>query len=247
MTPPPAFVSKFFRQLDAEHGQRLFDALTDIRFFIKDTHGVYVHASRVMHLAHGFSDPAEIIGHTDHDFIPAYLADHYTRDDRQVLAGAEIWGRVELVMRHPGWPDWHVTSKIPLRAKDGRIIGLAGVSRDLHQTVKTATPFHQLSPVLDHIREHFAAPVEIDGLARLAGMSTRNFQRHFKKVFHVTPTAYVRQIRVGKACQSLIETSETITAVALATGFSDHSHLIREFTRLIGMPPGAYRKRYGDT
>ena len=240
-------ISRFFHQLGDEHGLRLFDALPDIRFFIKDAHGVYMHASRVMHLAHGYPDPAGVVGQTDHDFIPAYLADHYTSDDRVVLAGQEIWGRVEMVMRHPGLPDWYVTSKIPLRAKDGRIVGLAGVSRDLRQTAQFATPFARLTPVLDYIREQFAATMEVETLAKLAGMSARSFQRHFKKAFHITPTAYVRQFRVGKACQMLIETDETITTIAQETGFSDHSHLVREFARIMHTPPGAYRKRYRET
>jgi AraC-like DNA-binding protein len=245
--PQSIFVDDFLSQLGGEHGQRLFDALTDVRFFIKDRRGVYVHASRVMYLAHGYSDAKTIIGHRDHDFIPAYLADQYTRDDREVLAGKEIWGRVELVMRHPGWPDWHVTSKIPLRAKNGRIIGLAGVSRDLRQTIRTAAPFHQFTPILEYIRDHLASPMEIDSLAQMAGMSSRTFQRHFKKAFHLTPMAYVRQFRVGRACQMLIETDETITTIAAAIGFSDHSHLVREFTRLTGATPGAYRRRYRAT
>ena len=222
----------------------LFDALPDIRFFIKNTQGVYVHASRVMHLAHGFADASGVVGRTDHDFIPAYLADHYTRDDQQVFAGREIWGQVELVLRHPNLPDWHVTSKIPLRAKNGRIVGLAGVSRDLRQTLKTVTPFRQLSPVLDHIRDHLSAPMEVETFARLAGMSPRSFQRHFKTAFQVTPSTYVRQFRVGKACQLLVETDDTITTIAQTVGFSDHSHLVREFTRAMHLTPGGYRKRY---
>ncbi|MDR3405795.1 MAG: AraC family transcriptional regulator [Chthoniobacter sp.] len=244
MKPPPSFVREFFDQLGPECGLRLFDALSDTRFFIKDARGVYMHASRVMHLAHGIADPSGVVGCTDHDFIPAYLADHYTRDDRQVLAGEEIWGRVEMVMRHPGCPDWYSTSKIPLRDKRGRIVGLAGVSRDLRQAARFATPFAELAPVLDFIREQFAKPMEVAALARLAGMSARSFQRHFKKAFHITPTAYVRQFRVGKACQMLIETDDTITTIALEAGFCDHSHLVREFTRLMRLSPGAYRKRY---
>jgi len=244
MKPSPSFVRKFFARLGPECGLRLFDALPDTRFFIKDARGVYIHASRVMHLAHGIDDPRGIIGLTDHDFIPAYLADHYTRDDREVLAGREIWGRVEMVMRHPGCADWYSTSKIPLRDERGRIIGLAGVSRDLRQAAQFATPFNELSPVLDFIREHFAEPMEIATLARLAGMSARSFQRHFKEAFHITPTAYLRQFRVGKACQILIETDATITTIALESGFCDHSHLVREFTKLMHSSPGAYRKRY---
>jgi transcriptional regulator GlxA family with amidase domain len=109
------------------------------------------------------------------------------------------------------------------------------------EAASLATPFVQLTPVLDHIRDHFATSVNVDTLAQLAGMSARSFQRHFKKAFHLTPTAYVRQFRIGKACQMLIESDETITTIAIETGFSDHSHLVREF---IKTTPGAYRKKY---
>jgi AraC-like DNA-binding protein len=244
MKTAPTSARAFFDQLGPEQGLRLFDAFSDTRFFIKDARGIYMHASRVMHLAHGIADPADIVGRTDHDFIPAYLADHYTRDDQAVLGGKEIWGRVEMVLRHPNCPNWYATSKTPLRDRSGRIIGLAGVSRDLQQAARIATPFFHLTPVLDHIRDHFATPVEVDTLARLAGMSPRSFQRHFKNAFHLTPTAYLRQFRLGKACQMLIETDATITTIALETGFSDHSHLVREFTRAMHTTPGAYRKRY---
>ncbi|MCX6851663.1 MAG: helix-turn-helix domain-containing protein [Verrucomicrobia bacterium] len=149
-------------------------------------------------------------------------------------------GRVEMVTRHPGSPAWYVTSKIPLKNKAGRIIGLAGVSRDLQQAARFARP----SPVLDHIRKRFAASMEVEALAKLVGMSARSFQRHFKKALHIAPTAYIRQFRIGKACQMLIETDETIHTIALETGFSDHSHLVREFTRALHITPGAYRTRY---
>lgn len=234
----------FLAYLGPGQGLRLFDAFSDTRFFIKDAQGIYRYASRIMHLAHGFADPEEVIGRTDHDFIPAYLADQYTRDDQRVLAGEEIWGRVEMVMRHPACPDWYVTSKIPLRDREGRVVGLAGVSRDLQKAASIASPVVQFTPVLEHIRDHFASPVAVEDLARLAGMSVRGFQRHFKKAFQLTPTAYVRQFRIGKVCQLLVETDETITTIALETGFSDHSHMIREFTRALNTTPGTYRRHY---
>ena len=87
----------------------------------------------------------------------------------------------------------------------------------------------------------------VEDLARFAGMSVRGFQRHFKKAFQLTPSAYLRQFRIGKVCQLLVETDETITTIALESGFSDHSHMSREFTRAMSTTPGAYRKRYsGD-
>ena len=237
-------VSEFFEQLSREHGLLLLDALPDTRFFIKNTLGIYMHASRGMCLAHGCSDASSIIGKRDHDFIPAYLADQYTRDDQDVLAWNQIWDRIEMVMRHPGCTDWCVTSKIPLRSTRGKVMGLAGISRNLEQAAKFATPFARLAPAIDYIREHYSEHIDVQKLAVIAGMSARSFQRHFKQAFQVSPTDHLRQFRVGKACQLLIETDRTITAVALETGFSDHSHLTREFTRSLGEPPGVYRKRY---
>lgn len=244
MNTPSFSSSGFIAQLGHERGQQLFDALADVRFFIKDLNGVYQHASRVMLLAHGFHDASEIVGRTDHDFIPAYLADHYIRDDQQVLAGQEVWGRVELVLRHASHADWHITTKIPLRSPDGRVIGLAGMSRDMQLTANIASPLHWFAPVLDYIRDQLAEPIEIDRLARLVGMSPRSFQRHFKQTFQLTTTQYIRQFRIGKSCQMLVESDATITTIALEVGFSDHSHFSREFVRAMNQPPGAYRKRY---
>jgi AraC-like DNA-binding protein len=237
-------LARFFSQLSSEHGLLLFNALPDTRFFIKNAAGVYMYASRGMCLAHGYNDDSSILGKCDHDFIPAYLADQYTRDDRDVLDGKEIWERVEMVMRHPGCTDWYVTSKIPLRSKHANIIGLAGVSRNLEAAAKFATPFTQLAPALDYIREHYAERLEVGKIAGLAGMAARSFQRHFKQAFHVSPTEHLRQFRLGKACQLLIETDLTIAAVAAETGFTDHSHLVRAFTKSLGETPGMYRKRY---
>jgi len=108
------------------------------------------------------------------------------------FAGEEIWGRVEMVDAPPRLPglvfDLEDSPAQPARAHRR----LAGVSRDLRQAARFATPFTELSPALDFIREQFAKPMEVDALAKLAGVSARSFQRHFKKAFHITPTAYVR-------------------------------------------------------
>jgi len=60
----------------------------------------------------------------------------------------------------------------------------------------------------------------------------------------MTPTEYLREFRLGQAVEQLIGSNETLTSIALGTGFSDHSHLTREFTRSLGLSPGAYRKKY---
>ena len=233
-----------WEQLGPASFQSMLEAMPHIRFFLKDRRGVYAYASRPMYLAHGFDEPQGVVGHADHEFIPRYLADRYVADDRNVLGGAAIMGQLELVTRHRGYPDWYITSKTVLRAKDGSILGLIGVSREVREAPNMPDAFSSLSPAIEYIRERYADSLEVDLLARLSNLSPRSFLRHFRSVFQVAPMEYVRQFRVGKACQKLAETDDTVAAIATATGFCDHSHMNREFVRFVGTSPGAYRRRY---
>jgi AraC-like DNA-binding protein len=245
--PATTAPGEFLERLGSAGCHALLEAIPDVRFFVKNGRGVYIIASRPMFLAHGFLRSADLEGHADHEFSPRYLADHYMADDQDVLRGAEILGRVELVTRHRGCPDWYMTSKTALRAPDGQIIGVFGVSRELKEAVTMPGTYSGLAPVIEHIREQYAESIELDLLARLSKYSLRSFQRHFKKVFHVTPMEYLRQFRVGRACQMLVETNATITMIAAECGFCDHSHLHREFRRITGTSPCSYRRRYQTT
>lgn len=234
----------FLLSLGADHGESLFDALADVQFFVKDAHGRYVRANRTLLAAHGVAAAETILGRTDHDFIARHLADHYVRDDRDVLAGKSIWNRVELVLRQRGCPEWFVTTKIPLRSRRGKIVGLAGVSRHLKSSAATLAPFTRLAAALEHIRTHSPEHIDVATLAGLSHMSTRQFQRAFAAAFQMTPTEYLRQFRIGQAIEALISTNLSITSIALQAGFSDHSHFTREFVRQMKVTPGAYRKQY---
>ena len=76
----------------------------------------------------------DILGKTDHDLFPAFLADQFLADDEYVLAGNRIVDRVELSHLPDGTTVWHVTNKIPLRGRDGAIIGTAGSTRPLDKS-----------------------------------------------------------------------------------------------------------------
>lgn len=234
----------FWDRLGAEGCRALFELIPDVRFFVKNAHGAYIFASRPMFMAHGFMSVADLIGHADREFIPKYLADHYVADDRRVLAGEQIMGRIELVTRHRGYPDWYVTTKTALRSEDGRVMGVFGISRELGKLGMLPGSYAELAPAIECIREQYAESLELDTLARLSHTSLRNFQRRFKRLFQTTPMEYLRQFRVGKACQLLVETNATVATVAAECGFCDHSHLNREFRRFVRSSPGDYRRRY---
>jgi sigma-B regulation protein RsbU (phosphoserine phosphatase) len=75
----------------------------------------------------------DIVGKCDFDFFPAELAEKYQRDDRRVLETGQPYETVE-EHRPPGRDKLYVqVVKTPLRAADGRIIGLQGIFWDITQ------------------------------------------------------------------------------------------------------------------
>lgn len=80
----------------------------------------------------------------------------------------------------------------------------------------------------------------IGGLAVEMGVSRYQLIRAFKRTFGLTPEAYRRQQRVERA-RRMLRARQPLVEVAMAAGFADQSHMTREFLRLHGMTPGAFR------
>jgi AraC-like DNA-binding protein len=241
---PARLRAALYAALGDEHGESLFECLPQVQFWIKDRAGRYLRVNRALLRNYGFDDPAAMLGRTDHELMPPHLAAQYVRDDQAVLAGAVIRNRIELVSRPDHSTGWHATDKIPLRSRSGRIIGTAGITRDLDAAAVADDPFGSLGPVVDRIRARFAEPLDKPGLARLLGLSVRSLERHFRAAFGVSPLQYQRKLRMHRACHLLVTTDRPITAIALELGYSDHSHFTREFRRGHQLPPLAYRRRW---
>ncbi|GEM_PF-666476 len=80
----------------------------------------------------GANSEADIIGKTDFDLYPKELADGFFADDQSVMqSGMPVLNREEFILDENGLKRWLLTSKLPLRDIDGRIIGLVGIGRDI--------------------------------------------------------------------------------------------------------------------
>ena len=224
---------------------RLFDALEDVQFWVKDRAGRYCTMNRACLLNYGLNVPSQAVGLTDFDLSPPHIATQFRLDDERVLQGATIVNRIELVGRFDHTAVWCVTNKIPLRDARGRVVGTAGVTRPLQAGAGLqGGPGMGLAPALAFMREHIAGHVPNADLARACALSLRVFLRRFRAEFGLTPHAYLRRLRVRLACRPLVYTDATLAAIATAHGFSDQSHFGREFHREIGMTPAKYRRRF---
>lgn len=88
----------------------------------------------------------------------------------------------------------------------------------------------------------FADSLSLDEIAHQAFLSQHHFCRLFKDEIGVSPWEYLTQIRLEEAKRRLVNTDESVTNIALETGFCDSSHFARMFKRREGCSPSAYRK-----
>jgi AraC-like DNA-binding protein len=79
----------------------------------------------------------------------------------------------------------------------------------------------------------------VGALAAEIGWSRRHFGARFRAQVGMAPKATASVLRFRRAVR-LLGTQASISDVAAATGYADHSHLTREFRRLAGCTPSEY-------
>ena len=66
--------------------------------------------------------------------------------------------------------------------------------------------------------------------------------RAFKKYNGASPVEFRKYVRISAAFFDLILTKKSLAAIAYDAGFSDQSHMTREFIKFAGLTPGQFRK-----
>src|SRR5262245_5272676 len=161
---------------DSPHFAELFDLLEGVLAWVKDKQGRYRWVNRTFLLRYALdhpdeseaSVPARILGRTDYDLSPAFLADQFRLDDEQVLAGHRVIHRIERVGEWEGTTVWNVTNKLPVFDKKGRIIGTAGFTRTLSKDELPDGTASGLEPVLAWMRVNYMRVITNPQLAAVA-------------------------------------------------------------------------------
>ena len=82
-------------------------------------------------------------------------------------------------------------------------------------------------------------------LANACRLSTSHFSRAFRRTFGCPPHQWLLAQRVEKAKQLMLNGSQPLSEIALATGFADQSHFTSVFTRRVKASPAAWRREQG--
>lgn len=82
----------------------------------------------------------------------------------------------------------------------------------------------------------------LDDVARDVGLSRAHFYRMFRDQIGVTPNVYLNALRMEKAIDRLLLTTDTVADIGHDLGFSSQASFTRFFTSNGVLPPSEYRR-----
>ncbi|MFD5506578.1 helix-turn-helix transcriptional regulator [Streptomyces sp. NPDC059761] len=99
--------------------------------------------------------------------------------------------------------------------------------------------FARLRRVRDRIDREYARPLDVEALARGAGMAAGRLSREFRLAYGQSPYGYLMTRRIERATVLLRRGDLGVTEVRSAVGWSSPGTFSARFTELAGVPPGA--------
>lgn len=223
--------------------EALFDVMPDVVFFVKDLQGRYVVVNQTLATRCGYKSKQALLGKTAFEVFPAALSASYQEQDQLVLSGEkELHEQLELHLYPDRDPGWCLTHKIALRDAHKNIIGLTGISRDLAMPDQRHPVYHRIAAAVRHIHAQYSESIQMADLAQISALSVAQIERYFQKIFSLTPRQMIIKVRLDNASSMLAEQGRSITDIAAACGYQDHSAFSRVFKSTVGMTPSEYRE-----
>jgi transcriptional regulator GlxA family with amidase domain len=100
----------------------------------------------------------------------------------------------------------------------------------------------RIQEVLAHVRRDLRAPHSVEDLAKVAGLSPRQFSRAFQAETGKSPAKAIESLRLEAARLMIEQGRHPVDVIATETGFGDQERMRRAFLRVDGHPPQAIRR-----
>ncbi|MBL4838786.1 MAG: helix-turn-helix domain-containing protein [Kordiimonadaceae bacterium] len=213
--------------------------------FVKDTHCTLMNSNQLFAEHFGFETVEDVKGKTDFDLFPRELATHYRKDDLEVINSSESkLNIIELFPNHMGEMHWIICNKVPIVDSLGIVTGLCGACQKLEDASVDLKPYRELSAALVYLKDNYTRKISNVEMAQIAGLSVRQFEKRFKKLFTTSAHQYILKLRVLKSCDMIVSGDGSISDIAHKLGFYDQSAFTSHFRKQIGITPLAYLKKH---
>ncbi len=220
--------------------RQLVEGVPQVMGSIKDLNDRHVYVNEGFCARLGLKS-SEVIGATVRELFGDELADSYLQQDELVLkTGRPLQNHLELIVRFDGQLGWYVTSKSVIRSDSGASLGIAVLSVDLHSQVNSAHA--GLARVIAAIRERIDLPWRVAQMAQMAGVSSPSLERLARRTLGLPPQQLLQRLRLEHAVVLITQTSMSMGDIAAECGFYDQSSFTRQFRKVLGLTPGAYRR-----
>lgn len=152
----------------------------------------------------------------------------------RLASGTAVWGWVGIFLAGAGWVlvQFRRSKPVIIREKVVQVIGRHDI------------PFNNLflSKATDFISENVQKDLSPSELAAYFNVSLRQLQRQFRDAADTTPTDFIRKIKLERAAQLLVTSSENIAEIAYELGFSDPAYFSRLFKKHFGQTPSEFQE-----
>lgn len=100
-----------------------------------------------------------------------------------------------------------------------------------------------LNKAKDFLHDNFTETFSLEEISEIAGVHPGHLSRVFSEKFGCTIGEYIRRRRVEFAAVQIASTKDSLSEIALKSGFSDQSHLNKNFKLIFGHTPAEYRRK----
>jgi AraC-like DNA-binding protein len=107
-----------------------------------------------------------------------------------------------------------------------------------------APPARHLTRAKDLADARFFEPLDVDDMARAAGLSRAHFSREFRRVFGESPHQYLLTRRLERAASLLRMTDRSVADICFSVGLQSVGSFTTSFTKTYGVSPTAYRAAF---
>lgn len=236
MTPP------IIRSIDIQLLEQLFEQAPDTAFFIKDVQGRYLVVNESLLSRHGLKRRSDAIGKRPSEICPGDFGRVPAEQDAKILrTGRPFVDHLEMQWHLPHQPVWCLTTKLPIVAEDGIVVGIVGFSRDVHKPLENHEIPKALADMIEDFEKNLIEYGTASTLAQRSGMSLQRLARLTNRLFGLTPSQFISKTRIAFASHLLFETDLAVSEIALTSGFYDQSAFTRAFRKATGVTPTEYR------
>ncbi|MFI4912216.1 MAG: substrate-binding domain-containing protein [Sedimentisphaeraceae bacterium JB056] len=101
-----------------------------------------------------------------------------------------------------------------------------------------------VAKAMNFIHQSSVKLIQVTDVVEQTNLSQTVLQKRFKKAIGCTISQEIKRVCTDKIAELLLNSTLTVSEIALLVGFSDPDHISRYFRKMKGMTPSDYRKKY---